>query len=727
MRTLFASWHRTLLCTLAMLAFVGGEALADVPTPPLLLGASVSFQGNDAYGTLGWYGNDSLNWNNNSYRVYQISGYDTTDTFTLVATITDTSIRGSYTMPLDPGVYTFYVTAFNDSGESPRSNYVSLVVPSMHITIDPNAVADSIEVGTPYSYQVHGQASDSSEIHYQIVNPQPGMTIDSLTGVFSWTPAYSGRYHIRIRAYSWPTWNTEASMWLSLFVRPQTPVLCATLYGSVSYSDNTPVLAGTVTAIPNDSLLGYTPTASIVNGAYELSVEGGISYRIQVNGDFYPETTRELYSAVCDSADSVPLIYVRHYLPQAYDTVSGYVLRLADGLPASSTVVFYRDSIGGYSRTTHTNGNGYYDIILDHGADSTLYYVRAIPDNNDLYEQYYYHASTAVSAIPIWVSGYRTNVNFDLEEREVFNNSLSGSLVNENNDPLSGTVVAYVITTRDSVQGIEYFNQTSVLRGAYSFSNLPAGTYILFGMAGDSDTYAPGYYLEDEFAAQSWELGTQITVTTTSHDSLLVIKLDSINGTEGRNLLRGWVTDNAGAAGRQGRILQGSKPLAGANVYAVDANNRISGYATTNQDGEFVISRLGVGVYQIVVDKIGYRGSVSIVTFTEDNTEKELPGVGLDRVGSTSSVPVVTGGASSLAVYPNPARGSVNISFTASYGHVHLTMTNAAGVEVRSGRLTTVDGANTVRLETDDLGSGLYFVRIAGDKGTATIPVTIVR
>jgi len=710
-----------------MLAFVGGAALADVPTPPLLLGASVSFQGNDAYGTLGWYGNDSLNWNNNSYRVYQISGYDTTDTFTLVATITDTSIRGSYTMPLDPGVYTFYVTAFNDSGESPRSNYVSLVVPSFHITIDPNAVADSIEVGTPYSYQVHAWASDSSEIHYQIVSPQPGMTIDSLTGVFSWTPAYSGRYHIRVRAYSWPTWNVEASMWLSIFVQPQAPVLCATLNGTVSYSDNTPVLSGTVTAIPNDSFSVYTPTASIVNGAYQLSVEGGLSYRIRVSGnDFYTETTINQYSAACDSADSVPLIYVRHYLPQAYDTVSGRVLRLADSSPVDATVIFYRDSIGGYSRTTRTYGNGYYDIILDHGADSTLYYVRAIPDDNDLYEQYYYHAPTASGATPIWVSGHRTNVDFDLEAHAVYNNSVSGFLVNEDNIPLYGTVVAYAITTRDSVQAIEYVDQASAVFGSYSFSDLEPGTYILFGMSSDSGTYAPGYYLEGDFAAQSWELGTQITVTASSHDSLLVIKLDSIHN-QGRNLLRGGVTDNAGAAGRVGRILQGTKPLAGANVYAVDANDRIGGYATTNQDGEFVISNLGVGVYQIVVDKIGYRGSTSIVTFTEDNTEKELPGVGLDRVGSTSSVPVVTGGASGLAVYPNPARGSVNISFTATYGEVRLTMTNAAGVEVRSGSVATVDGANTVRLETGDLGSGLYFVRIAGARGISTVPVTIVR
>ena len=54
-------------------------------------------------------------------------------------------------------------------------------------------------------------------------------------------------------------------------------------------------------------------------------------------------------------------------------------------------------------------------------------------------------------------------------------------------------------------------------------------------------------------------------------------------------------------------------------------------------------------------------------------------------------------------------------------------MTDVAGFEVLSRTITTVDGANTIALQTGSLGSGIYFVTVTSQRGVVSVPVTVVR
>src|SRR5437868_4230669 len=94
--------------------------------------------------------------------------------------------------------------------------------------------------------------------------------------------------------------------------------------------------------------------------------------------------------------------------------------------------------------------------------------------------------------------------------------------------------------------------------------------------------------------------------------------------------LRGTVTDSAGAV------------VAGAAVVIKNQATNETRNATTNQSGEYSVSRLNVGIYTVTATAQGFASSavkdvkVSVAFVTEQN-------VSIGAAGSTASVTVTTG------------------------------------------------------------------------------------
>lgn len=86
-----------------------------------------------------------------------------------------------------------------------------------------------------------------------------------------------------------------------------------------------------------------------------------------------------------------------------------------------------------------------------------------------------------------------------------------------------------------------------------------------------------------------------------------------------------------------------------------------------------------------------------------------------------------SGNYSSLSLYPNPSSGKVfaSISSEGELNAAKLNVYNSLGALVISNEIALKKGSNTFSLETDELGSGIYFVQFQTGKSTITKRITI--
>ncbi len=75
-----------------------------------------------------------------------------------------------------------------------------------------------------------------------------------------------------------------------------------------------------------------------------------------------------------------------------------------------------------------------------------------------------------------------------------------------------------------------------------------------------------------------------------------------------------------------------------------------------------------------------------------------------------------------IVAWPNPVVGDLNIAMVSEmHGAVELTITDLNGRVVRAEQLILNNGRNQLRLNTKDLGAGLYLVRITNDANTVSL------
>ncbi|MDQ3111982.1 MAG: T9SS type A sorting domain-containing protein [Bacteroidota bacterium] len=74
-----------------------------------------------------------------------------------------------------------------------------------------------------------------------------------------------------------------------------------------------------------------------------------------------------------------------------------------------------------------------------------------------------------------------------------------------------------------------------------------------------------------------------------------------------------------------------------------------------------------------------------------------------------------------FSTYPNPANELVTISFHAeNQTDMNIQLVDLAGKIVKQRNLSTIEGENSVSLNTEGVQSGVYFIRLVSDKGILT-------
>lgn len=107
---------------------------------------------------------------------------------------------------LPPGQHAIYVVAHNADGTSPPSNTVNLDLQAFVIQFPRPEPYDSVfEVNAFSTLTFHATATDNSPVRYFLDIP-PGtlpaadqISLDSITGLFSWTPTQRGTYVVKVK------------------------------------------------------------------------------------------------------------------------------------------------------------------------------------------------------------------------------------------------------------------------------------------------------------------------------------------------------------------------------------------------------------------------------------------------------------------------------------------------------------------------------------------------
>ena len=115
----------------------------------------------------------------------------------------------------------------------------------------------------------------------------------------------------------------------------------------------------------------------------------------------------------------------------------------------------------------------------------------------------------------------------------------------------------------------------------------------------------------------------------------------------------------------------------------------------------------------------------NLVTFT---TAAAFAGIG---TGQTDAVKITPGlGSPSIHTIPNPASNSFKIQFTATInGTAHATLMDMNGKTVWSSGTVSISSLNGRLVNTNQIKSGVYYLRIMNEHGTlnATTKVIIAR
>ncbi|MCX7929964.1 MAG: carboxypeptidase regulatory-like domain-containing protein [Chlorobi bacterium] len=745
------------LAVLGMIVLVAA-AVAGVPSKPREFSASGGFTN-----TVGQY-KVVLQWlpsqverdadRPTGYYVYRAVGQtENLSQYSRIATVSaDSNVQQVYTytdQPLQEGTYSYFITAYNSDGESPRTNIRVVTLPPntpptewiRFVTSPPQQG----RVGVQYRYEARAESRvQGVTIRYQLMSGPDGMTIDESTGLVTWTPQRTGTYRVAIKA----TIQVQGMMygvgqeWSIIVSEDEEHENCILVEGIVIDTSNTPMSAGIVVAYRaitrNNEVVWIVASRAEVGdaGTFHMRLPAG-RYKFVTEGRDYRATWYE-NSTTADSArvlefqcgtdSTVDLVFV--VIPREHEqfyVVSGRVTSAETGNGVSAWVKFmtvsdnHRDNRGndwgqGATFTAETNADGYYEIRL---SNRYTYIARAIPRSDDYVLLYFDGTTNIAEATRIALTGPRDGVNFALPTRPARTGGFSGRITDSVGNGVAGWAIAcrLIATNSDRGDRIRRFRtvETDSL-GNYQFTGLERGVYVVLGIPRSRD-YVPGFCVQGDFATLRWRNATRIEVGDAMLDAQYAIKLRARTRDRGIVRLDGWVRGRSERIKRGGSE-QADQPVAGALI-AIVTDVGISGYAISQDDGYYAITELMPGNGTLVVSHPDYE-SAEVPIVIAPAVSAQSQDVGIDPVQASTVTDEQFG---TVTVAPNPASSTIRVVLEQLVGTARIEIVTLVGTVVAQYEMS----AQQFELSTDGLGGGLYVVRITTAAGVHTVPVVIVR
>ncbi|MDW8219349.1 MAG: putative Ig domain-containing protein [Bacteroidota bacterium] len=650
-------------------------------------------------------------------------------------------------MPTVAGVFSvsLRVVLRSDSSQTTTQTYRISVAPApltLRFTSQPGTAI--VNLGQTFTYTARAEASapTTATIQYRLARAPEGASLDSLTGVLRWTPQRVGEFLFEIIAIlpDGTARPVEARQAFTVSVRA---TVCAVIQGVVRATDGTVIANGTVRAVvvhaTEASLVGIplSYTASIRNGLYSLPVIAG-EFFLSVSATDVPAVWfagNALHTAATVSSieRATPLkvrcgdtlscaMVVRRYPPARFFTVSGRVVQRGTNIPVQATIEAVgeadpeRINGGIIRRTVRTDAQGNYRLTqLD---DRYIYIFRALPDEQrpvtganvrQFLPQYYDHTPNIAEARRIQLSGDLTNINFSLELRPTFNNSISGQVQSAAGVPISGRIVAYMTaTTANTPQyaSLDVRSETVETNGTFTLRNLTPGEYVLQVFPNNERDFVSGYYLAGATVATTrWREATRIAVTATSSERITIVLAAR------RSLSELAAGNIVGAVQAYDNDNSSSKYIAGATVYLLNEAGEVCTEALSDVDGRFTIRVPEHGTYVLYADKPHYTPATArIATMHSAGAEVVMSmrkQYSIPVAHSTHSTPTTR---SLLSISPNPTHDVARIQLPSFSGMALLSVVNALGEEVWNG-VVSGDTADVV-LNIHHLPTGVYRIQL---------------
>ncbi|NQW29758.1 MAG: T9SS type A sorting domain-containing protein [Ignavibacteria bacterium] len=754
----------SLLAAFVVLVGSATQLFADAPKPPVEFNAGLVTQVNGSpYVKIQWYANREGT-AATSFDIYMASS-ETEDMslFDKIGSVEVAANTQVYTFKktdLKAGVYTFFVKAVNADGESERTKIIVVVV--KEISNDPmikitSAPVKTGKVDVAYKYAVKFEKNFEGTGKFKIENAPDGMVIDEATGIISWDKPVKGRYEIKVTVsveLNGAVKSATQIYVLEIGEEPTNEKGCVTVSGTVKWDDatiNETVNSGTVigwkleVVKKEDGTTKEVYTAlfkvKIERGMYTMNVPAG-TYKFRVEGEYFDA---EWYEDVKELADAKTVV-VKCDEPKVEVNFSVAARKAAVTVVASgrvtdengngmkAVVIFEAKGKDGANVTikrvaAETNADGYYEVKLESGVNY-IGFAKAAGDKKSAYAmEFWKESADATTATVLNITANEDGVNFTLELLPVYDNSISGTLVdNKTGDKLTGKVVAYQIIASDNPNGESKKAMIASVEtdadGAYTISNLKRGNYIVYGAASERKN-VPGWYVSGEAAVEKWSKATVLEVGETSVITDIKIQLLTATGNAGKGRARGWVYDKRGGIAQKptGEV-QGQIAIVGALIVARDANGTIVDYAVTENEGAYLLTELAVGTTTLSIDRFGFENENQTIVIDGQNVEVQAS---FGLVSKTSDVEVPTNVGTTLNLYPNPTAANATLKFDAVNGNASVRILTASGVVMSVENFSVTTGPTTLTINSASLPAGMFLVQVTNGNASFALPMSIVK
>ncbi len=465
-----------------------------------------------------------------------------------------------------------------------------------------------------------------------------------------------------------------------------------------------------VTRLETDSLGAFT--ANVPTGDYYVSIS-----KHMYKCEFFDNVTN-MHDAtvvtVSDTASVVLNIALAPFVIEQHFTLKGKVTDTSGtGVRARLKVILQNETLHNV-RYVNTNHEGNYSVRLNEN-DTVIVYAEAV--NSDLIPEYYNNKLTAQEADVLVVTANLENIDFVLDPRPAYNNSITGLLKDTLGLPIVGSVTAFKLGENNNHHNGYKVSAVSDSTGAYTLTDLVPGNYLLFACS--FPNYIPTYFRFD--GVQTFHKHDADTLDIAEETNLSDINFTLLSRVvDGDGSIIGKINDENGIA------------INGAVILIKDDNNNIVSASVTNSTGDFTTANLSTGNYTIMAGRYDYDDAeLTDVEITDNSYYSPLVNLSLTtssltEVKSESAIP--TGFALSQN-YPNPFNPETTIKFSIpSTNVVTIKIYDILGSEVSTLVNETKQAGNyELKFNASKLSSGVYFYSIKAGSYTKTLKMALLK
>ena len=403
---------------------------------------------------------------------------------------------------------------------------------------------------------------------------------------------------------------------------------------------------------------------------------------------------------------------------QPYQQLSKYMLSGSvtdsSGNPVKSMVELYNVTSNSFHKRFYravTDSSGNYSVKVRAG-DTLVVYAHAF--NKNYLPQFYNDKESFLTADRIGISADTGNINFVLAHKPIYNNGISGTVMNSDNMGVQSLVLAVRLGVKPD-RHRKYTTYSDSL-GNYSFSNLYPGNYILLSIPeGD---YIPTFFRYDGTQTLHWKDADSVTVSSSGMVTDINFTVTNVPDS-GEDFVSGRITDDSGS------------PVVGAIVFAKDDNQQVYSFGITNNEGMYTITGLIPGNYSVSSSLYGYSdGSPASVSLDYSSNYAGSASFTMNEaVTGVNNNNIELSSFKLSQNYPNPFNPSTTINFVVPYQtRVTLKVYNVLGSEVA----TLVNGEKpagsyNVTFNAGNLASGVYFYQLQAGNFIATKKLMLVK